>query len=134
MFLGRTQQSMNEPRDVVEEFFDRMEDDQRRPTVGELFAEDAVVTLPGERYEGPDAPAEMLAFFGPPRYEWAAKEFDRWITTGPHVVSLGTLYGVDSDGEAFEEVRYVDVYEVRDGLIQRVDIYNDLAAEGVVEP
>lgn len=125
---------MNEPREVVEEFFDRMEDDTRRPTIGELFADDAVITVPGRRYEGQSAPDEMLEFFGPPRYEWAAKEYDRWITAGPHVVSLGTLYGVDSDGEDFDNVRYVDVYEVRDGLIRRLDIYNDLAVDGVVEP
>jgi len=123
----------SEPRAVVEEFFERMADDDRRRTVGELFAPDAVITVPGERFEGPESPAEMLEFFGPPRYEWADKEFDRWITAGPHVVSLGTLYGVDSDGETFEDIRYVDVYEVREGLIRRVDIYNDLAAEGVVE-
>lgn len=134
MFLREAQGDMNEPREIVEEFFDRMEDDARRSTVGELFADDAVITVPGRRFEGPVAPDEMLEFFGPPRYEWAAKAFDRWITTGPHVVSLGTLYGVDSNGARFEEVRYVDVYEVRDGLIQRLDIYNDLTADGVVEP
>ncbi|WP_340098798.1 nuclear transport factor 2 family protein [Salinibaculum salinum] len=120
------------PRETVEEFFDRMSEDEERDTVGELFADDAVITLPGERFEGPDAPDEFLAFLAP-RYEWAGKEFDRWITAGPHVVSLGTLYGVDNDGAEFEDVRYVDVYEVRDGLIQRLDVYNDLAVEGVVE-
>lgn len=125
---------MDEPRAVVEAFFGRMDDDERRSTVGELFAENAVITVPGERFDGPDAPEQMLAFFGPPRYEWAAKEFDRWITTGPHVVSLGTLYGVDADGDSFDQVRYVDVYEVRDGLIRRLDIYNDLTAERVVDP
>lgn len=122
----------DEPRAVVEEFFDRMADDDRRKTVGELFAEDTVITVPGQRFEGADAPAEMLDFFGPPRYEWAAKEFERWITAGEHVISLGTLYGMDSDGRAFDQVRYVDVYEVHDGLIHHLDIYNDLAAEGVV--
>ena len=122
-----------EPRDVVEEFFDRMSDDDRRDTVGELFADDAVVVLPGARFEGPDAPQEFLSFLAP-RYEWADKEFGRWITAGEHVVSLGTLYGVDNDGEEFSDVRYVDVYEVRDGKIQRLDIFNDLAVDGVVEP
>lgn len=121
---------MDEPRAVVEEFFDRMSD-ERRETVGELFAEDAVITLPGATFEGPDAPAEFLSFLAP-RYERAAKEFDRWIETGPHVVSIGTLYGVDNGGEAFEDVRYVDVYEVRDGLIRRLDVWNDLAVDGVV--
>lgn len=125
-------------RAVAEEFFERMADDDRRETVGELFADDVTITVPGARFEGPDAPAELLAFFGPPRYEWADKEFDRWIESegenGGQVVSIGHLYGVDSAGEAFDGVRYVDVYEIRDGLIRRLDVWNDLAAEGVVDP
>lgn len=121
---------MRTPRAVVEEFFERMADD-RRETVGELFTEDAVITVPGGRFEGPDAPAEFLSFLAP-RYARAAKEFDRWIEAGPHVVSLGTLYGVDNDGEEFSGVRYADVYEIRDGEIRRLDIWNDLAADGVV--
>ena len=121
---------MTRPRDVVEEFFERMGDD-RRETVGELFAPDAVITLPGARFEGPDAADEFLAFLEP-RYDWAAKEFDRWIEAGDEVVSIGTLYGEDNDGEAFEGVRYVDVYTVQDGQIARLDIWNDLAVDGVV--
>jgi ketosteroid isomerase-like protein len=123
----------SEPRDIVEEFFERMGDDDRRDTICDLFAEDADIVLPGAEFSGPYAPQEFLSFLGP-RYEWADKEFDRWITTGEHVVSTGTLYGVDNDGEEFSDVRYVDVYEVEDGLIQRLDIYNDLAVDGVVEP
>jgi ketosteroid isomerase-like protein len=115
---------------VVEEFFDRMAD-ERRESVGELFADDAVVTLPGARFEGPDAPTEFLAFLDP-RYERAAKEFDRWIESGNRVVSIGTLSGVDREGEPFEGVRYVDVYEVREGRITRLDVWNDLAVDGVV--
>lgn len=121
-----------EPRATVEEFFDRMADDDRRGTVDDLFSPEATITLPGAAFEGSDAPAEFLAFLEP-RYGWAAKEFDRWIASGSHVVSLGTLYGVDTDGERFEDVRYVDVYEVRDGLIRRLDVFNDLAVAGVVE-
>lgn len=118
------------PRAVVEEFFDRMAD-ERRDTIAELFADDAVVTLPGARFSGPDAPGEFLAFLAP-RYEWAEKEFDRWLESGAEVVSIGTLSGVDRAGDAFEGVRYVDVYEVVDGRITRLDIWNDLAVEGVV--
>lgn len=118
------------PRAVAEEFFARM-GDERREAIDELFADDAVITLPGVRFEGPDAPEEFLAFLAP-RYERAAKEFDRWIETDTEVVSIGTLYGVDNDGKEFSDVRYVDVYEVVDGRIQRIDIWNDLAVDGVV--
>ena len=121
-----------QPRAIVEEFFERMADTERRDTVGELFADDAIITLPGQRFAGEDAPAEMLAWLEP-RYEWVKKEFGTWIETGPHVVSQGTLYGVNNDGERFDGVRYVDIYEVEDDKIIRVDIYNDLAATGVLE-
>jgi len=123
----------SEQRDVVEEFFDRMGDDDRRETIGDLFAEDAVITLPGVEFSGRNAPDKFLSFLAP-RYEWADKEFDRWLVVDDHVVSLGTLYGVDADGEEFSGVRYADIYEVRDGLIHRLDIYNDLAVDGVIEP
>ncbi|MEE6209926.1 nuclear transport factor 2 family protein [Salarchaeum sp. III] len=121
-------------RGVVEEFFERMADDDRRETVGELFVTDAVITLPGATFSGPDAPQEMLAHFAP-RYEWAAKEFDRWYVDVDRnaVVSVGTLNGVDIDGAEFAGVRYTDVYEVRDGRIARLDVYNDLADDGVVD-
>ena len=108
-----------------------MADDDERETVDELFAADAVITLPDARFEGDDAATAMLEWLEP-RYEWADKEFGEWIETGSHVVSQGTLYGLDNDGNQFEDVRYVDVYRIEDGRIARVDIYNDLAAEEVV--
>ena len=108
-----------------------MADPERRGTVGDLFRPDATITLPGARFSGPDAADEFLAFLEP-RYERAEKEFDRWIEAGSTVVSVGTLYGVANDGEPFSGVRYVDVYEVEDGRIDRLDVWNDLATEGVL--
>lgn len=121
---------MDSPRAVVDEFFTRMET-SRRETVGDLFHDDAIITLPGAQFTGPTAATDFLEFLAP-RYERAAKEFDRWIETGETVVSIGTLYGIDNDGEEFGDVRYVDIYEVEDGKISKLDIWNDLAVEGVV--
>ncbi|MFC5972117.1 nuclear transport factor 2 family protein [Halomarina salina] len=120
------------PRAVVEELFERMADEQRRGTIRELFAPTAVITLPAARFEGPDAADEMLDWFSS-RYEWADKEFDRWVVSGKDVVCLGTLYGVDSKGERFDGVRFVDVYEVTDGRVERMVVHNDLVVDGVVE-
>lgn len=119
------------PRAVVEAFFDRMAEDDLRETVGELFAEDATITLPGATFDGPDAADSMLEWLAP-RYAWAAKSYGTWIEAGDYCISQGTLYGEALDGERFEDVRYVDVYRVEGGLIERLDIYNDLAADGVV--
>lgn len=120
------------PRETVEEFFERMGNPDERESVGELFAADAVITVPGARFSGPDAAASFLAFLEP-RYERAGKAFGRWTVAGDRVVSQGTLHGVDNDGEPFEDVRYVDVYKVDEGAIDRLDVYNDLAVEGVVD-
>ncbi len=118
-------------RTIVEDFFERMEDD-RRSTIDELFADTATITVPGEMFTGPTAATDFLAFLEP-RYEWAAKEFDRWIVKDNTVISTGTLYGVDNDGEEFNGIRYVDIYHVKDGFITQLDIYNDLAVEGITE-
>lgn len=122
---------MPTPREVVEECFERMADDARRGTIDELFHDDATIRFPGATFEGPDAPMRMLDWLAP-RYRWAEKAFDEWIVDGHRVVSRGTLYGVATDGERFEGVRYVDIYEVVDGRISRMDVYNDLLVEGVV--
>ncbi|WP_254838899.1 nuclear transport factor 2 family protein [Natronomonas marina] len=117
------------PREIAEEFLNRLED-ERRDTVDELVGDDAVITVPGARFEGPGATEAFLAHYDP-RYDWAAKDFDRWIETDQAAISIGTLYGEDNDGEGFSGVRYVDVYEVDDGLIRRLDIWNDLIVDGV---
>jgi hypothetical protein len=118
------------PKEIAKEFLDRLEDD-RRETVDELVAEEAVITVPSARFEGPEATQQFLEHYNP-RYHWAKKEFGRWIETENEAVSIGTLYGEDNNGEAFSEVRYIDVYKVNDGLIQQLDIWNDLFIEGVL--
>ncbi|WP_049998891.1 nuclear transport factor 2 family protein [Halococcus sediminicola] len=120
------------PRAVVEEFFARMETDDRRGTVSELFAPIATITLPGVSFGGENAADAFLDYLAP-RYEWASKTFDRWIEADTTVVSIGTLSGVDNDGEPFEDVRYVDVYTVVDGRIEQLDIWNDLLVAEVVD-
>ncbi|WP_254838890.1 nuclear transport factor 2 family protein [Natronomonas marina] len=123
----------SDPRAVVEEFFERMSDPETQATVGELFADRAVITRPGRTFVGDTAAEEFVEAVGQ-RLEWVDKEFDRWIQSGSEVASIGRLYGVNNDGDAFSDVRYIDVYSVSDGEITRLDIWNDLASEGIVEP
>jgi ketosteroid isomerase-like protein len=51
------------------------------------------------------------------------------VTNGdPEVIWMrGTLHGVWPDGSKFEGIRFVDRFELRDGLIARQDVWNDLA-------
>ena len=77
-------------------------------------------------------PADCTAF-NATRYRWVKKRIDRTETVAggtPEltvVYSLGTLHGQWPDGRPFEGNRYVDRYEVRHGLIMRLDVWNDSA-------
>lgn len=126
-----TPETRPSPKDVIVEFLDRIEDPDRREDAIELFADDAVVTRPGVRHEGRSGIEEYLAG-GTDGYEWVEKNRDRWIETEEYAVSIGTLYGVNADGEPFEDVRYVDICRVQDGEIVRLDIYNDSYPDGVL--
>lgn len=119
------------PKAVQVEFLNRIEDPDRRASAIDLFAEDAIVTRPGVRLKGREAIADYLdgTTAG---YDWVEKERDRWIETDDHAISTGTLYGVATDGSAFEDVRYVDICTVVDSKMTRLDIYNDSHAAGVL--
>lgn len=71
------------------------------------------------------------------RYQWVKKTFDRTdvITEeGAAVVYImGTLFGVNRHGVPFSDIRYIDRFEIREGLITRQDVWNDLAESGVLE-
>jgi hypothetical protein len=77
-------------------------------------------------------PAECAAF-NARRYRWVKKRIDATETVAggtPErtvVYSLGTLYGEWPDGTPFEGNRYVDRYEVQQGLITQMDVWNDSA-------
>jgi len=43
------------------------------------------------------------------------------------VYVLGTLHGVWLDGDAFDGIRFVDRFELRDGLICKQEVWNDSA-------
>jgi hypothetical protein len=44
---------------------------------------------------------------------------------GVNVYVRGTLHGRWRDGSAFDGVRFIDRFEIRDGLIVRQDVWND---------
>ena len=77
-------------------------------------------------------PAETSAF-NAARYRWVKKRIERTETVlggtdaETVVYSLGTLYGEWPDGASFEGNRYVDRYVVSNGLIVKMDVWNDSA-------
>ena len=65
------------------------------------------------------------------RYLRVAKNYTQidqcWGDGNTVVYCVGTLHGEWLDGALFEGVRFIDRFEVADGLIHRQDVWNDLA-------
>jgi hypothetical protein len=80
-----------------------------------------------------DALAPMIA--SPKPYAWVRKHRDRFVVgvegDDTSVVSIGRLYGERHDGSTFADVRYVDVFVLRGGLITEQLVWNDLCEAGI---
>jgi len=65
------------------------------------------------------------------RYSTIRKNYEQfeesWQGDATVVFCHGTLQGTWLQGEPFEGIRFIDRMEVRDGLIKRQDVWNDLA-------
>lgn len=74
---------------------------------------------------------DQLVHWAATRYRSIAKDFEKidecWTGDGAMVYCSGTLHGVWLDGTAFSGIRFIDRFEIADGLIQRQDVWNDLA-------
>ena len=93
------------------------------------LAPDVAITFTGGRRM--DGPADTAAF-NARRYAWVKKRFERTdVAPGADgevvVYNTGTLHGAWPDGTPFEGNRDVDRFVVRDGLIVRMDVWNDSA-------
>jgi len=99
-----------------------------------FMAADVLITFTGKRVM-PDA--HHITAFNKDRYAWVKKSIGQydWMDKGDHTVvySNGTLYGEWPDGRVFAGNRYLDRYEVRDGKITRMDVWND-SAEWILVP
>lgn len=113
----------------------RLVEERRLEEAEALLAPGAAIVFPGNRMYA--TLAEMAAD-ARRRYRWVRKSIERWdVVPGPEgatVYCIGTLSGEDLAGRPFAGVRFVDRFEVRDGLIHRQDVWNDLAETGVVRP
>ena len=93
-----------------------------------LLANGFCMHFPGS---GPMHRLEQLVQWGASRYRSVGKTFERvdecWTGDGAVVYCSGTLHGVWLDGSVFEGVRFLDRFEIRNGLIERQDVWNDLA-------
>jgi len=88
----------------------------------------APITFTGGRvFDHPRGPTG----FNAKRYKWVKKKMERFDVCPADdetvVYSVGTLYGEWPDGTPFEGNRYVDRFVVRDGVIVKMDVWNDSA-------
>ena len=86
-------------------------------------------------------PADVAAFNGK-RYGWVKKKMERTdvveTSSMTIVYNSGTLYGTWPDGTEFEGNRYIDRFEVKEGKITKMEVWNDsaerlLVINGIVE-
>jgi hypothetical protein len=64
------------------------------------------------------------------RYQFVGKHIEGYDAApaaagGVNVYVRGTLHGRWRDGSAFYGIRFIDRFEIRDGLIVRQDVWND---------
>lgn len=115
------------PETVVQRFLTALAD-RDLPTAEACLAPDVSMVFPGNRRFGK---LEELVTWSKDRYRWVKKRIDHLETTGgdegPVVTCFGTLYGEWPDGTAFNDVRFIDRFTLRDGLIADQFVWNDLA-------
>ena len=121
-------------KDLIQTFLRTMEA-RDLDTAEAMMADDATIIFPGgKRFS---SQREMVqAAKG--RYQWVKKTFDHidhyTRDDGAEVVYImGTLYGVNNHDVAFEGVRYIDRFVVRDGKITEQHVWNDRAESGVLQ-
>lgn len=125
--------SKEEAVDIVSKFLaESMKPD---PVAAAAYmSKDVRITFTGNRVM---ANAAAITAFNAARYKWVKKamgQFD-WCERDDHTVvySNGTLYGEWLDGRSFANNRYLDRFEVKDGMIVRMDVWND-SAEWILAP
>ncbi|GAB2183077.1 nuclear transport factor 2 family protein [Roseibium sp. LAB1] len=125
--LDEKKDTLPEEAEIVRAYLDAsMKPD---PDLAATYVADHVtITFTGGRvFNHPSGPTGFNAM----RYKWVKKKMDRFDVArgaeGVVVYSVGTLFGEWPDGTAFEGNRYVDRFEVNDGKITKMDVWNDSA-------
>ncbi len=95
-----------------------------------FLAADFVMCFPG----GPDmSRLEELVERSRGRYRSVAKKLERvdesWTEAGAVVYCSGRLHGTWNDGSSFSGIRFIDRFEIEDGLIRRQDVWNDMGLQ-----
>lgn len=119
--------ALPDPCAVVHAYLAAMEA-RELDTAQAMLGEGFVMNFPG-------APAmttlEQLIAWSKPRYNFVRKTYDGFDAcqgAGHAVVyARGTLSGEWPDGAAFQNIRFIDRFEITAGRITRQDVWNDIA-------
>ncbi len=116
-----------QPADQVRGFLDAMQDrdlDAARAYLSNQFT----MTFPGGAVF---TELEELIAWAAPRYQSISKSYERidqaFNGQDAVVYCFGTLSGVWLDGTSFDDIRFIDRFQVVDGLLTDQRVWNDLA-------
>ncbi len=118
--------------DAVSRFL-RLVESRDLDAASQYLAPDAEIVFPGGRRF---ADLQSQVESSRDRFQKVTKTFETFdvVTSGTDLVVYltGRLSGEDASGHSFQEVRYVDRFVIKDGLITKHWVWNDLAESGVV--
>ncbi len=117
---------------MVDKFL-QLNEDRKLDEVQAMLAPNCIIEFPGgRRFKDIFDMVENAKG----RYNWVRKHRDRYFVgvNGEQttVTSIGTLYGENLDGVAFEGIRYIDVFIIENGLITEQRVWNDFGESGVL--
>jgi hypothetical protein len=123
---------MENGKSLVQRFL-RLMEERDIETAESLMAPGAKITFPGG-HEFASQREVVAAASG--RYQWIKKKFEGSEAfrqdDGIIVYVRGTLYGINLNEIPFADIRFIDRFVVRNGRIERQDVWNDLAESGVL--
>ncbi len=124
--------SSSQAVDVVETFL-RLVEDRRLDEAAPFLTPGAVITFPGGRQF---SSLQEQVTSSSRRFRSVRKVFEKFdvFEDGPAMVIyvFGTLAGENLKGEVFSDVRFIDRFELRDGLIVDQKVWNVLAESSVL--
>jgi hypothetical protein len=118
---------------IVDKFL-QLGEDRKIDEMQSMMAPNSKIEFPGgKRF---NTQAEMVEN-ARGRYTWVRKHRDRYFVgvngAQTTVTSIGTLYGENLAGVAFDGIRYVDVFVIENGLITEQMVWNDFCESGVLD-
>lgn len=119
---------LDRARELIERFI-RAVNDGDAEGAQRCLAPDVRLVFPGPtRFE---RVADFLALSGPRyrrvAYTYGAMELAQADPGRTVVYAQGTVDGVFANGQAFEGVRYIDRFEIENGLILSKEVWSDMA-------